>query len=160
VRIIVSDTSPIRALHHLGLLNLLPDLFEEIVIPPRVLQELESPRRRFSPVQLAAYPWLKLRSPANRAQVQELLKEVDLGEAEAIALAVELHAEVLIDEAEGREVAKRIGLSLVGALGILVRLKQSGLITTVLPLIDRLETELRFFVADPLRTEIRRLVGE
>lgn len=73
---------------------------------------------------------------------------------------IELHAEILIDEAEGREVAARLGLPLVGALGILLRLKTQGLIGNVLPLIDRLQSELRFFISPDLRAEIKRLAHE
>ena len=89
-----------------------------------------------------------------------MLEELDAGEAEAIALAIELRAEVLIEKAEGREVALRLGLSLIGALGILLRLKARGLIGEVLPLLDRLEAELKFFISPSLRAEIRRLAGE
>ena len=84
VRIIVSDTSPIRALDHLGLLEMLPKLFDEIVIPPAVLKEVESSRSTFKAVELAKYPWLKLRVPSDATRVKQLLQELDNGEAEAI----------------------------------------------------------------------------
>src|SRR4051812_17508847 len=114
MRIIVSDTSPIRVLDHLGLLDLLPRLFTEIVIPPKVLNELEYPTKRFKPLQLASFNWIQVRAPANQEQVKQLLQELDAGEAEAIALAIELQSEILIDEAEGREVAARLGLHFGG----------------------------------------------
>jgi len=160
VRIIVSDTSPIRALNHLGLLDLLPKLFKEILIPPGVLQELQSQPRRFSPVMLSGLGWLRVQAPANQTKVQDLLKELDLGEAEAIALAIELHAEILMDEAEGREIAARLGLSLVGLLGLLLRFKSNRFIPAVMPLIDQLQSGLRFFISDQVRAEIKRLSGE
>jgi len=125
-----------------------------------VLRELQAATRRFSPLPLAAQKLFQVQSPTDLTRVQELLEELQLGEAEAIALALELQSEILIDEADGREIAMRLGLSLVGALGILVRFKQNGLISSVLPLIARLENELRFFVSDKLRNEIARIAGE
>ncbi len=160
MRIIVSDTSPVRALDHLGLLEMLPKLFDEIVIPPAVLKEVESSRSTFRAVELAKYPWLKLRVPSDATRVKQLLQELDNGEAEAIVLALELRAEVLIDEHDGREVARRLGLARVGALGILLRLKSRELIKDVLPLVDRLEDELKFFISAELRAEIKQLASE
>src|ERR1051325_4851925 len=129
---------------------MLPKLFDEIVIPPAVLKEAESNKSTLGAVQVGKYPWLQVRAPSNAAQVNELLRDLDSGEAEAIALAIELGAEILIDESDGREVARRLGLSRVGALGVLLRLKQRGLIGDVLPLVDRLQRELNFFISSDL----------
>jgi predicted nucleic acid-binding protein len=93
--------------------------------------------------------------------VQELLKELDQGESEAIALALEVRTgQILIDERDGREVARRFGLEPVGVIDILIRAKARGLIVAVSPLLDRLQSELNFFISLALRTEALRLVGE
>jgi predicted nucleic acid-binding protein len=56
--------------------------------------------------------------------------------------------------------AKRLGLSPIGVLGLLVRAKQRGLVTLVQPLLDQLENDLGFFISRSLRSEILRLAGE
>lgn len=84
-----------------------------------------------------------------------------LGEAEAIALTVEVQAEqVLIDERRGRLVAARLNLRYTGILGILVEAKSQGLIAEVKPLLDALVNEAGFWVAEPLYNSVLRLVNE
>ncbi|MFQ4137648.1 DUF3368 domain-containing protein [Nodosilinea sp. PGN35] len=87
--------------------------------------------------------------------------ELDIGEAEAIALAVEVQAtQVLIDERRGRLVASRLNLRYTGLLGILAEAKGQGLIAEVKPLLDALINEAGFWVAEPLYTSVLRLVNE
>lgn len=86
---------------------------------------------------------------------------LDPGEAEAIALAEELRANVLlIDELAGREVASHGGFTVLGTLGILLEAKQRSLCPAVRPLLDRLRVELNFFVSPGLRQTILRQAGE
>jgi predicted nucleic acid-binding protein len=159
--VVVSDTSPVRALAHLGLLELLRELFGQVLVPPAVERELGN-----SPVGLPAvvpgqFPFIQVQAPKDQAQVQQLLQTLDPGESEALALALEVRADaVLMDEAAGRAMAGQIGLQPVGVLGILVRAKQRGRIPAVSPLMDRLENELGFFLSAAVRAEVKRLAGE
>jgi hypothetical protein len=90
-----------------------------------------------------------------------MMRTLDPGESEALALALELGISViLIDEAAGRVAAVRLGLSPVGVLGTLVRAKQRGLIDSVGPLIEQIQGEIGFFVSQALRAEILRRAGE
>ena len=83
------------------------------------------------------------------------------GVAEAIALTVELKANVLlIDERQGRLVADKLHLHYTGILGILVEAKKQGLITTVKPLLDALIDQAGFWVTVPLYTKVLQLVDE
>src|SRR5690349_12455122 len=106
--IVVSDASPIRALAHLNELRLLRDLFGEVFIPPAVAAELETPASTLTPVSLSPYAFVLVRDPRDRSLVDRLRKELDAGEAQAIALAIEAHAKtLLIDENKGRAAALR-----------------------------------------------------
>lgn len=159
--VVVSDTSPIRALSHLGRLELLAALFQEIVVPTAVVVELEQPRSRFAPVSVRGLPFVCVRSPQDRDAVDALRETLGPGEAEAIILAEELHAEaILIDEAAGRAVALRRGLRPIGVLGTLLRGKERGLIREISPLLDRLQNELGFFISRRLRDDTLRQAGE
>ena len=101
--VVVSDTSPLIALAHLQQLDFLERFFEEVLVPPAVVAELQSPAWKSLMRDALDAPCIQVRTPADRARVKELSTTLDLGEAEALALALEVHAEaVLIDEAEGR----------------------------------------------------------
>lgn len=97
----------------------------------------------------------------DRTLVEALSNELDLGEAEAVALAVEIQAnQVLIDERRGRLVAARLNLRCTGILGILVEAKSQGLVAEVKPLLDALVNKAGFWVGEPLYNGVLRLVNE
>jgi hypothetical protein len=148
VRVVVSDTSPVRALAHLGRLDLLSRLFEEVLIPPAVA--LRNPKSGLVAVEPTSVPGMRL-APDDEV-VRRLLEELDAGEAEAIALALQLHIpSILIDERDGNVVARRLGLQPIGALALLLRAKSSGAVAEIQPLLDRLRTELGFHMTDELQ---------
>ena len=153
--IVVSDTSPLRALSHLGCLALLHDLFGEVIVPPAVIAELEHPRSKLPPLLIRGLPYVRIESPRDQALVNDLLDTLDPGESEAIALALELRADlILVDDATAREVASHRGLIALGVLGTLLRAKQKGFLDTLTPLIDRLQGELGFFVSSSVRDQV------
>ena len=158
--VVVSDTSPIRALHHLGQLSILSDLYDRVVVPPAVERELASPPSRLPSIDVSALPFCEVRAPKDLLRVQHLLQIIDQGESEAIALAAELHAVILIDEANGRLAAAQEGVRTLGTLGILLEAKSIGKVSSVGPLIDRLIHELNFFVSDEVRLDVLKLAGE
>jgi predicted nucleic acid-binding protein len=95
------------------------------------------------------------------ATVRLLGVDLDRGEAEAIALAVEVEADwILLDETDGRSAASRAGLRVTGILGILLRAKQRGEIVLLKPELDALRSRARFFIGVRLESEVLRLAGE
>jgi uncharacterized protein len=159
--VVVSDTSPIRALAHLGLVELLRDLFGDVLVPPAVESELRASPAGLPVVDLGQFPFIHVQAPLDQAKVQQFLQSLDPGESQALALALEVQADaILMDEAAGRAMAKQLGLQPVRVLGLLLRGKQRGLIASVVPLVDRLEAELGFFLSAAVRAEALRLAGE
>ena len=159
--IVVSDTSPIRALSHLQRLDLLAALYGEVLIPPAVAAELENPASTLPIVRVASIPAVRVEAPTDPAQIARFRAGLDPGESEALALAIEVGASlILMDEAAGRAVARTLGIEPVGVLGVLVRAKNAGLISSVVPLMDRLRLELDFFISPQLHATVRRLANE
>jgi hypothetical protein len=101
-----------------------------------------------------------MQAPKDAVAIQKLEAELQLAEAEAIVLAQEFNAQLLIDERAGRLVADRLGIAHLGVIGLLVRRKQKGIVTNVVPLVLRAREELNFFVSDAVIDEVRRIADE
>lgn len=157
--IIVSDTSPITNLYQIGKLYLLESLFKQVIIPSKVFEELSE-----LPIQKAFIEnqaWISVQSSQNLVLIEFLEEKLDAGESQAIALALELHADYLIiDEIEGREVAEELGLKIVGILGILMRAKENNLINKVKPLMDDLVIQAGFRINPKLYSEVLKRANE
>ena len=126
--IVVADTSPINYLVLIGQIDLLARLYARILIPPAVLAELKHPVAPKAVRDWASDTpeWVEVLSPKNSLNLAQL----DPGESEAIALATEMHAEVLlIDERAGRREAVRRGLRVAGTLSVLDEADQAGLVS-------------------------------
>lgn len=85
--IVISDTSSISNLLQIGLIDILTVLYGEITITPAIRRELYSLPEQEK--QIEALTWLKVKPPQDQRMVVELLEELDLGESESIALAIE-----------------------------------------------------------------------
>jgi predicted nucleic acid-binding protein len=145
----VVDSSPLIALEKVGHLALLPALFTAVYAPPAVVAEFgQSPE------------WLQVIPPTNTLLVQVLREELDKGESEAITLATELNeCEVVLDDLRARRKAERLGLSVIGVVGLLVRAKQRRLIEQIQPLLDELRSQ-GFYISDALYEQALTLAQE
>jgi predicted nucleic acid-binding protein len=152
--IVVADTSAISNLLTIGRAGLLHEVFGQVVIPTAVEAEL----RRWHD---ALPDFLVPRQPAAGPILTGLEAVLDSGETEAIALSVELGADLLlIDERKGRAEAARLGIRTTGLLGVLLEAKALGLIDRVSPILDDLVRRAGFHVSVPVRLEFLHLAGE
>lgn len=152
--IVISDTSVITSLIQIGHISLLQALHGDVLIPEAVQVELLRTHTK-----LPAF--LATRKAQDREMVLRFAAELDLGEAEAIVLAKETKADLLlIDEKLGRAVAIREGLRISGLIGLAVEAKHRGLLNSVHELITRLEVEAGFRVAASVKVEALRRAGE
>jgi uncharacterized protein len=152
--IVVSDTSAITALLQVRKEALLADLYGQVLVPEAVQTELLQTHPHLP-------PFLRSVRVEAVAEVQRLSAELDLGEAEAIALAKELRADLLLmDELEGRRVALREGVPFIGLLGVLVQAKRAGHIASVRLLIAELESVADFRLSEEVKAVAFRNAGE
>lgn len=159
---IVSNASPLVSLARIDKLDLLQQLYEEVTIPDAVRHEVvvEGAGQPGSG-EVEAAPWINRRSVANRPLVRALQQHLDPGEAEAIALALELGAELLLmDEHLGRETARHLGVRYTGVIGVLIEAKRKRLLTAVKPHVDALRNIAGFYMGNALYRRVLQDEGE
>ena len=158
--IVVSNTSPITNLAAIGQLDLLRQMYQQVIIPEAVFEELTAESGRHPGAVVQQMDWVQTRTVSNRAVVSALQVEVDAGEAEAIALTQELTADLLlIDERIGRVIAARLGIRIIGLLGVMMEAKHRGLIREIKPLVDAL-TNVGFRIGNDLYERVLQAAGE
>jgi uncharacterized protein len=151
----VADASPLILLAKLGHFDLLREFHGSILLAPAVWREVvtEGEGRAGSREAKAARKagWLRIVAPQNHDLVRLLKLQLDDGEAETIALALELQAGlVLLDEANARRVADVFGLRKTGVVGLLIRAKLEGSIASLRDELTRLREEAGFRIAERL----------
>lgn len=157
--IVISDTSVITNLIQLNELSLLPHLFEKIIIPTRVYEELGKLPSQIDHIE--KLEWIEVREISDADLFRRLLESLDEGESASIVLALELKADLLlIDEKKGRKIATDLGISITGLLGVLVEAKELGFIESVKPILDKLIYEIGFRVNPKLYQEILKRTNE
>ena len=138
----VADAGPLIALARVEKLQLLRSLFGDGLIPPAVHQEVQAGSGRPGATRIGevlSAGWLRVTPLADDAQAADLVRIVDAGEAEAIALCLERSARfLLIDDAKGRKVAQRAGIPLVGVAGVLLVAKSRCLLVALSPVLKEL----------------------
>ena len=123
---VVSNTTPIISLLKIGKLEILKDLYDEIYIPQEVFNEIEAGKHKKYYLNLLTFEWIKIEQIQDRKSIAYFL-DLDKGEAEAIVLATESEADlILLDESLVRFRAKHAGLRVTGTIGILVKAKKQG----------------------------------
>lgn len=157
--IVVSDTSAITNLLQIGEIEILRLTFSNVIIPNAVFEEIC--RIDSNRIALAGNDWIERAGLANTELRDRLLNRIDLGEAEAISLAIELKADyLLIDELLGRSIASELGLKITGILGVLSLAKRDGHIDLIRPYVERLISEAGFRLSATLVEEVLRQADE
>ena len=128
---VVSDTSPISHLVLISEAGVLPELYGKILIPRAVWSELSSPEGPELLQKWTRQPpgWLEVKAVRGSGKEGKDLADLDAGEREAILLAKQIGAGlVILDERAGRQVAKGRGLILTGTIGVLGAAVERGLV--------------------------------
>jgi uncharacterized protein len=158
---VVSNTSPILGLAAIGHLDLLRKQFGQVLIPEAVVSELQvgTKKRGTEVIRLVMKQgWLQERRIENTNLARALALELDQGESEAIALALEVNSDhILMDEHDGRSKARAMGLHPVGVLGVLMRAQREGDILSMDTTLKTLREDAGFFIGDEL---VQRILSQ
>lgn len=145
---IVSDSTCLIAFERIGALHVLPQLFTSILVPPAVDSEFN---RKFD--------WLSVVGLTSSALSDVLKLSLGQGEAEAIALAIQMNCQLITDDKQARSIAKKLRIDVKGTIGLLIRAKHEGIVKEVKPMIEDLESN-GFHIGRSLREEALLLAGE
>jgi hypothetical protein len=155
----VSNTTPIISLLKLNRLEILQKLYTEVYIPFAVYEEIEAGKSKGYYKDLSKIGWINIIGIQDKQAIKYFL-DLDAGEAEAIVLATEIGADLIIlDEKLGRFHAKHAGLKGTGTIGVLIKAKRDGFIKELKPLLTEL-TDKEVWISEKLRTEVLKIVGE
>jgi predicted nucleic acid-binding protein len=133
---VVSNTGPLIALASIGQFNLLQNLFGKVLIPPAVRAEVLDETTMKA---LSDSDWIAVRAVQDSLAVRLLQEELDAGESEAIVLARETNADlILLDERAATRKARSVGLPAIGTLGVLLAAKKQGLLIAIKQLLNEL----------------------
>lgn len=158
---LAADTGPLIALAHLQRLDLPGQILGQLMVPETVY--LEATFLPLKPGALAIRAardngWLEIVAdqPLSDAPIPSLLGE---GERQAMALALSMSAPLLMDDAQARRAARRLGLAVAGTCGLLLKAKQHGAVPALAPLLATLD-KAGYFIAPALRDAVLKKAGE
>ena len=160
--IVISNSSALINLVIIGRLDLLREKFGEIIVPQAVWQEVViEGAGKPGAKEVERANWIRVEEVTNKPLVQLLEQKLDDGESEAIALALEVGADlVLLDERDARDTAESLGLDILGVIGILIWAKKKGLILSLQDELDQLRNVAKFRFNDKLYRRALAEVGD
>ncbi len=158
--VIISDTSCISNLYQINSLLILNEVFGKILVPTKVSEELIFFHGN-SFISILELNNIQIRQNKQYHIQRELSKyRLDVGEVEAIALAIELNASLIIDEKKGKAIAINLGIEAVGLLGVLLLAKQKNIIPSLKQLLDDLKLKTTFRFSNSLYNQLLLLANE
>ena len=149
-KIIISDTSCLIALSKIEKLDLLQDLYQEIIVTNDIYQEFGS----------SLPDWIIITEVKDKQTQRDLEEQLDKGESSSIALALEIdNATLIIDEIKGRKIAQSLNIDIIGTIGIILLAGKKGLISDVIGTVLRLVNK-GFRLSDKLINKIIERYGQ
>lgn len=148
--VIISDASCLILLAKIDKVEVLHKLFGKIVTTQAVADEFGRPLPE----------WVNIRNPKSDINFIALQDTLGKGESSAIALSLELDESILIiDELRGRRIAKQLGLTITGTLGVIAQAKIAGVIPSVIPIIEKIK-QTDFYITNELEQVILKMAEE
>ncbi len=159
--IVVCDSTILIGLAKIGRLDLLREVFSKISVPEEVFREVvEKGAGKAGSKSIKDTPWIEIIPVKDKTQVDLLMISLDKGEAELLALAKQLGADlILVDEEKARKSAVIAGYDVMGLLGLFILAKKFGFIDQIRPLIGELRRN-KFRVSERVVSETLKRAGE
>ena len=160
MRKVIVNSTPLISLCKVGMLNLLKKMYGDITIPVSVFKEI-SRKNDVIREQVSSSKWIHVESISENTNRKMYKAKLHDGEVEVMILAQEFNGEhlVVIDDGPARKTAEYLGLTLTGTIGILIKAKENGYISAVMPIVNEMEHEGIYF-SEKLKEQIARISRE
>jgi predicted nucleic acid-binding protein len=157
---VIVNTSPLLYLHQVGCLELLQCLYSQILTPPAVIEELAIGKNQGIDVpNIQEIEWILI-TPVKSVSLIPAIIDLGQGEAEVLALGLENQGSLLIfDDQLARRIANLYCLKYSGTLGVLVKAKQQGYLSSIAPVVAKLRDQ-GMWLTDKVVNDVLRLAGE
>ena len=160
MRKVIVNSTPLIALCKINRLELLRGLYEEITIPEAVFHEVTAKNDSVKKKILENGAWIHIQAITDTSDKRMYKAKLHDGEVEVMILAQETKADlVIIDDNAARKTAIYLGLPLTGTVGVLLRAKERGLISHVMPLVESMEQNGLYY-GPQLKAWVRNQAGE
>lgn len=161
---VVVDSSVLITLAAGEQFHLLRELYGTLFVPQEVWNEVTLVSKPFGTREAGharEAGWLIIKNPANLDAVRKLPFNLQPGETQALALAVELPGSLLlVDDAQGRRAAQALGIRYTGTLGVLLRAKSETKLAALLPVLALMQQRTTFWLSDEVREAALAQAGE
>lgn len=129
-RTIIADTSCLIVLANIDELHLLQQVYGQIVITPEIAAEYGT----------KLPDWIQVVATKDLVRKKLLELQVDNGEASSMTLALEIAGStVIIDDYRARKIAALLGIKYTGTIGVLIKAKLTGIVSSIKPLIAKIK---------------------
>ncbi|MCA1752235.1 MAG: DUF3368 domain-containing protein [Cryomorphaceae bacterium] len=149
-KVIISDTSCLILLSQIGELDILRKVYGTVAITADILSEFDE--------EIPA--WIEVLKVKDLQRQRILQTQIDLGEASAIALALESdNATLILDDLKARRLAEKLQLNVTGTVGVMIRAKHMGIIPSIKPFLTEIK-QTKFRVSNELEAMALKIAGE
>lgn len=150
LRAIISDTSCFIVLEKINELDLLYKIYGQIITTNEVAAEYGQPLP----------DWIIIKETSDKYRKQILGFQLDKGEASVIELAIETPGStIILDDLKARTVAQKLGIEITGTIGVIVKAKQNGVISSIKPYLDKIRKN-GFHLTDEIEKQALLISGE
>lgn len=159
---VIVNATPLINFASINRLDILKSLFGKIIVPSQVWDEVVTKASEYETSKvIESADFITIKNVKDKILYKTLLMDINKGEAEAIVLALEIKASlVVLDEKEARDFAEYYGLNFTGTVGCLLKAKQKGIIKNLKSVLDDIITKGNFWLSDDVYKKVLELAKE
>lgn len=159
---IIVNATPLINFASINRLDILKSLFSKIIVPSQVWEEVVTKASEYETSKvIKSADFITVKKAKDEILYKTLLMDINKGEAEAIVLALETKAElVILDEKEARDYAEYYGLNFTGTVGCLLKAKREDIINKIKPMLDNIMIKGNFWLSDDVYNKAIELAKE